>query len=142
MRRTNSTQMKRIEQIAAVLSFIGILMKLFLISDGAIVLGISLTVLATIYYPIGLFYFNSIPIGKIFKKESYAELTFMRGLGTFGGGLIFSILAIGSLFKLLQLPGAGAMLAIGLSAGSLLFVAALIKYFMNRVSSFHRNMLV
>ncbi|MEP4534727.1 MAG: hypothetical protein ABJ004_16670 [Cyclobacteriaceae bacterium] len=134
--------MKRIEQIAAVFTFIGILMKLLLIPGGAIVLGISLTVLATIYYPIGFFYFNSIPKGKIFKKESYAGLTFTRGLGTFGGGLIFSILAIGSLFKLLQLPGAAAMLTIGLTAGSLFFIVTLIKYFMNRVSSFHRNMLV
>ena len=134
--------MKRIEQIAAVLTIIGILMKLLLISGGAIVLGISLTVLATIYYPIGFFYFNSIPFGKIFKKESYKEMTFMRGLGTFGGGLIFSILTIGMLFKLLQLPGAGVMLTIGLTAGTLFFVVTLVKYFINRDSSFHKNMII
>jgi len=134
--------MKRIEQIVAALTAIGILMKLLLISGGAIVLGISLTVLATIYYPIGFFFFNSIPIGKIFKKKSYTGLTFMRGLGTFGGGLIFSILIIGGLFKLLQLPGAGAMLTIGLTAGTLFFIVTLVKYFMNRGSSFLRSMVV
>jgi hypothetical protein len=61
--------MKRIEQIAAVLTVIGILMKLFLISGGAIVLGISLTLLATIYYPIGFFYFNSVPIEEFSRKK-------------------------------------------------------------------------
>jgi len=66
----------------------------------------------------------------------------MRGLGTFGGGLIFSILTIGMLFKLLQLPGAGVMLTIGLTAGTLFFVVTLVKYFINRDSSFHKNMII
>ena len=134
--------MKRIEQITVFLSIIGILMKALLIAGGDTVLGVSLTVLAIIYYPIGFFFFNSIPSGKIFKKESYAGLTFTRGLGTFGGGLIFSILTIGCLFKLLQLPGAAAMLTIGLTAGMLFLIVSSIKYLVNRDSSLLRNMLL
>jgi hypothetical protein len=134
--------MKRIEQIAAVFTAIGILMKVLLISGGAMVIGVSLTVLAVIYYPYGFLYFNSIPINKAFKKESYKGMTFLRGFGTFGGGLIFSILSVGTLFKLLQLPGAAVMLSIGLTAGTLFLVATFVKYLMNRDRSFLRKMLI
>lgn len=134
--------MKRIEQIAAVLTAIGILMKLFLISGGAIVFGISLTLLATIYYPLGFFYFNSVPIDGIFKKETYKKITITRGIGSFGGGLIFSILCIGILFKLLQLPGAGVMLTTGFKIGILFLVITLIKYLKNRESTFLKIMAI
>lgn len=133
--------MKRIEQITAALGVIGILMKLLLISGGDAVLGIALSFVALIYYPLGFFYFNSIPISKIFKKESYKNMTFAKGAAALGGGLIFAMLLIGILYKLLQFPGAEFMLTIGLKAGTLFLVVLLISYFMNRESLFLKKML-
>jgi len=117
-------------------------MKLFNVTGGDSVLGISLTTLALLYYPIGFFYFNSIPIGKIFKKKAYKGLTVLRGIGSFGGGLIFSILCIGILFKLLQLPGAKFMLSTGSALGLLFLIIILIKYLMNKESAFLKSMAI
>ncbi|WP_425392188.1 hypothetical protein [Ekhidna sp.] len=134
--------MKKIELIAAAITAIGILMMLLLMPGGSMILGISMTALAILYYPIGFFYFNSIPMREIFKKESYKGITLVRGLGAFGGGMIFSILAIGSLFKLLQLPGSGLMLTVGLTAGVFYLIIILIKYFSQGGSRFLKNMIV
>jgi len=132
--------MKKIEQITVALAILGVVMKLLLLPGNAAFIGISLPILATIYFPLGFFYFNSIPIGKIFRKSSYNGISVPRGFGTFGAGLIFSILSTGILFKLLQLPGTGNMLTIGLTGGILLFFVILAKYYTNRDSSFYRSM--
>ncbi len=134
--------MKRIEQIVVATAVIGVIMKLLLLSEGSTVLGISLSVLAILYYPLGFFYFNGIPIHKIFKKKSYEGMTVFSGIGTFGGGLIFCILSIGILFKLLQLPGARVMLIAGLLPGILFLAVSLFLYFKNRESSFLKSMVI
>lgn len=134
--------MKRIEQIAVAFIVIGILMKILLIQGGSAVVGISLTFLACIYYPLGIFYFNAIPPNKIFKKESYDKLTAFRGIGTFGGGLIFSILLVAILFKLLQLPGSRVMFIVGLGAGALFMVIVLFNFLRNRDSHFLKVMVI
>lgn len=134
--------MKRIEQLALGLSVLAILMKLALISGGDELLGISLTSLAVLYYPLGIFYFNDIPIGKIFNRDAYKAIKFSRRIGTVGGGIIFSILTVGMLFKFLQLPGAGEIQSIGLTGGGLFLILVLIKYLGNRENVFYKNMVV
>ncbi|MEQ9217848.1 MAG: hypothetical protein RLO17_07400 [Cyclobacteriaceae bacterium] len=79
---------------------------------------------------------------KIFKRDSYEELSVLRLVGAFGGGVIFSILSVGMLFKLLQLPGSDVMLIVGLYSGSLFLLIILIKLFMNRETTFYRDMVV
>lgn len=103
--------------------------------------GISLTVLAAIYYPLGFFYFNSISIGGVFKIQSYKGISLTRGIGTFGAGLTFSILAIGVLFRLLMLPGAGEMIIIGLTTGILLVIVASVKFWRNNKSELLKGIL-
>ncbi|MEQ9097489.1 MAG: hypothetical protein RJQ09_11625 [Cyclobacteriaceae bacterium] len=134
--------MKRIEQATVGMSIIGVLMKLFLFEEGNTVLGLSLTFLAIIYYPLGFFYFNSVPIAKIFDRKSYKEITILKGIGAFGAGVIFAILCVGVLFKLLQLPGASEMLIIGLTSGAILFVVILFKYRINKNSRYSRKILI
>lgn len=124
------------------MSIIGVLMKLFLFEEGNTVLGLSLTFLAIIYYPLGFFYFNSVPIAKIFDRKSYKEITILKGIGAFGAGVIFAILCVGVLFKLLQLPGASEMLIIGLTSGAILFVVILFKYRINKNSRYSRKILI
>ena len=134
--------MKRIEFITAFLIVLGIGMKLLLIPGGSVILGISLTVLACLYYPAGIFYFNNIHLTGIFKKKSYKELSFLRVTGAVAGGLIFSILCVGMLFKLLQLPGSRPMLIAGLCAGCLFLLIILIRFLINRGNTFYRDMVV
>ncbi len=136
--------MKRIEPLLAALVVIGLLMKFFLVPGGTEIMVISLIVLACMYYPVGFFYFNSIGISKIFKRESYSGLSVFQGMGAFVGGLIFSILLVGILFKLIQLPGSRPMLITGLVAGGpFLLIIIIVKYFFStRESSFYRNMII
>ncbi|MBV6643604.1 MAG: hypothetical protein KI791_22990 [Cyclobacteriaceae bacterium] len=134
--------MKRLEIISASLAILGVTMMLLLIPGGSVLLGISFTILACIYYLFGTFFFNKIPVNRIFKKASYEKIPVLRLVGAFGGGAIFSILSVGMLFKLLQLPGAGIMLGVGLIPGSILCLVVLIKFLIKRETPFYRGMLV
>ena len=119
--------MKKIEQFLAALAIVGLVMRLIPMSGGAEIIGISLSLLALLYYPLGFFYFNSIKLSKVFKSESYKGITFFRGFGSFLAGLLFSIIAIGSIFKLLLLPGANEMLLIGFWSTSLFLMVILFQ---------------
>ena len=66
----------------------------------------------------------------------------MRVTGAVAGGLIFSILCVGMLFKLLQLPGSRPMLIAGLCAGCLFLLIILIRFLINRGNTFYRDMVV
>lgn len=103
-------------------------------------MGISLTILAVIYYPLGFFFFNFVKPKEVFSSASYKKVTFSRGLGTIGGGLIYAILIIGILFKILQLPGSGPMLMVGTISTLIFLVVVLIKFIRNR-SNFLLSML-
>ncbi len=134
--------MKRLEIILAFLAILGVTMMLLLIPGGSVLLSISLSILACIYNPLGIFYFNKIPIRRMFKKEYYEGISVLRLVGAAAGGIVLSILSVGMLFKLLQLPGSGVMLTVGLIPGSILFLVVLIKFFINTSATFYRNMLV
>lgn len=122
------------------MAIIGILLKIFLVTGGTLFIGLSLSALACIYYPLGFFFFNSIKATKIFKKEAYKGMSILRGIGSVFVGLILSITLVGILFKILDLEGSGFMLLTGLSCMSVCVSVLLIKYFRNRKVVFYRNM--
>ena len=133
--------MRRTEQIFVAMVLIGLIMKLVLIPNVTIVVIVALTILAIIYYPFGLFLFNSIRLKKIFKRTSYQGISVLKGIGSFGAGLILSILATGALFKLLYLPGSNVMLGVGLSGSLILLITTAIKYISTK-SKFYKNLIV
>lgn len=134
--------MKPLEIVSASLAILGVTMMLLLISGGSVLLSISLTILACIYNPLGIFYFNKIPIRRMFKKEYYEGISVLRLVGATSGGIVLSIISVGMLFKLLQLPGSGIMLTVGLIPGSILCLVVLIKFLIKREITFYREMLV
>lgn len=134
--------MKRLEIISASLAILGVTMMLLLIPGGSVLLVISLSILAFIYNLFGIFYFNRIPIRRMFKKEYYEGISVLRLVGATGGGIVLSILSVGMLFKLLQLPGSGVLLIVGLIPGSILCLVVLIKFLIKRETPFYRGMLV
>lgn len=121
--------MRKIELFLAGLALLGLTFKLLLLSGGTAILGLTLSGLGILYYPFGFFYFNSIKINKIFKKTSYKDVSVLRGIGTFGAGITFSILTTGILFKLADLQGSGVMLSVGITTGLILLIVTTIRYF-------------
>ncbi len=91
--------MKRLEIISAFLVILGTALMLLLISGGSILLSISLSILACIYNPLGMFYFNKIPIRRMFKKEYYEGISVLRLVGAAAGGIVLSILSVGMLVQ-------------------------------------------
>jgi hypothetical protein len=123
-------------------ALLGILMRIFLIPGGGFIIGISLSTLAILYYPLGIFSLNAIPIHKVFKKQTYKELTATRIIGTVLGGIVFSILIVGIMFRMLIIPGDYFMLGTGLSAGLIFLIVFLILYLKKRENQFLRTMMI
>jgi len=121
---------------------VALLFKSILVSGGDVLLSLGLSLLAILYYPLGLFVFNSIKARTIFKREAYKGITFLRGFGAVAAGIVFSILISGIQFKFLLLPGAGVMLGVGLAACGVLLVILLIKYILKNTLKFYKQMLV
>ena len=134
--------MKKIEINLLLFTLLGVLLTAFDISSGTIIIALSITIIASIYYPLGFFFFNTIKFNGIFKKKSYRGISFLKGFGTFSSGLLFSIISIGVMFKLLYLPGASEMLIIGLISTGLLLVALLIKYASNKQNDLVKNLII
>lgn len=132
--------MKPIELFLISVFLTGVILKLLLIPFSDYFIVVSMIILAMLYYPLGIFLYNSVGPNKIFKKSSYRSLSANRILASIGIGLALSIVNIGLLFKLYQLPGFNFILTFGL----ILSVVALVVLVLKRrylISIFHKNMI-
>lgn len=134
--------MKRIEIWLLAITISAFILKVFSVAGADALMGISLSATAMAYYPFGLFIINSIPLKKVFKRESYRGISFLRGFGSVVTGISLSIVIVGIMFKLLLSPGASVMLSVGLISSALVLSIALYKYLGNFRAMFYRQMLV
>jgi hypothetical protein len=74
----------------------------------------------------------SIPLRNVLQKETYANISLIRVLGTFITGLVFSVTLVGILFKILSWPGASIQMGIGLVGLLIILIITGIKNFKNR----------
>ena len=88
---------------------------------------LSLSSLSVIYMYLGFALFNNIHFRKIFKKETYKEISTKRIIGGVGTGLALSVSVIGILFKFQSWPGASANLIMAIVTLSILAIISLIK---------------
>ncbi len=98
---------------------IGLILLAFLFSamrwpGGGVLLVLSLSALACLYYPLGAFLFNGIRLRHAFNKASYVGLPGSRLLAALGIGMVLSMLVLGMLFKWQFWPGSAIMLGLGL----------------------------
>jgi hypothetical protein len=94
--------MKKLEKILALLFVIAIIFQFNLIVGDSLIMFLSLTTLALIYFPLGFALFNNIPLKKVFKKESYMGLSSLQIISTIFLGIGFSEICIGIESKLLH----------------------------------------
>lgn len=134
--------MKKLEISTLIILIIALIFKLMQYPGGDVLIGLGLSLLAMVYYPLGFFVFNSIRLRKILKRESYKGITFWRGFGAVATGIAFSILIMGIVFKLLLFPGASVMLGVGLVTTGISLIVTFIKYISNKESTFYKRMLI
>lgn len=110
------------------ISIISLALMLMTFHDAEYALGISLTVIAIIYFPLGYWHINGIGVTKFFRKAAYQKISSGNGIITFLVGFVLSMLVVGCTLKVLQLPGYGILLYIGHFAALLFFILLAIIY--------------
>jgi hypothetical protein len=106
--------MKILEKILALGIAIALIMKFSLIPGGDTFILWTMLTLACLYYPLGFLFLNQVRLRHIFKKDAYRNVTTARIILAVVTGIGLSSIVVGSLFKLLTLPGADNMLFMGL----------------------------
>ncbi|MDW3193622.1 MAG: hypothetical protein R8G66_14720 [Cytophagales bacterium] len=122
----------RTEFTLGAVAIVSLIFMLMTFHDAEYALGLSLTILSIIYFPLGFWHINGIGLSKVFKREAYREISPGHGFVTFVAGFILSLLSSGCMFKVLQLPGYGVLLYNGQIAALILFVLGLISYLVQK----------
>jgi len=130
--------MRRTELIFATLSIIALGLDLLLIPGGGVLTVLTLSTLSMIYFYLGFALFNDIRLRKIFKKDSYKEISSLRILGAVGAGLALSMTTIGLMFKFQSWPGADFNLGAGLLGLLIVTIIGLTKYSKNKSDYYPR----
>lgn len=130
--------MKKAEIIIVTLSIIALAMNLLLAPGGGVLTVLALSTLSIIYFYLGFALFNDIRLRKIFKKDSYKEISSSRILGAVGAGITLSMTTIGLMFKFQSWPGADLNLGVGLFGLLIVTIIGLTKYFKNKSDYYTR----
>jgi hypothetical protein len=126
--------MKRAEYLLAILSIIALGLNLFFIPGSGFLTVFSLLMLSMLYCYLSFALFNDIRLRKIFKRNSYIDVSSLRILGAVCAGLTLSTTTIGLMFKFQSLPGAHFLLGAGLFGLLIVTFVGLIKYAKNKSS--------
>jgi hypothetical protein len=119
--------MKKAEIILIGIAVLALIMKMFHLPASGILTVLSLSSLSVIYAYFGFALFNNIRFRRIFKKETYKEISTKRIIGGVGVGIVLSISAIGILFKFQSWPGASMNLIVGIVGLTIVTIIFLIK---------------
>lgn len=130
--------MKKAEIIIATLSIIALGLNLLLIPGGGVLTVLTLSTLSMIYFYLGFALFNDIKLRRIFKKDSYKEISSLRILGAVGAGFALSMTTIGFMFKFQSWPGADFNLGAGLVGLLIVTIIGAIKYSKNKSNYYIR----
>ena len=120
--------MKKLERIAGIIFVIAFTMKMNLIFGSSILILLSLSIIACIYYPLGFAFFNNLRFKDILKKESYIGISSQHIARAVSVGLALSAICVGIIFKLLQWKGANSILIVGLTATLVALIISLYQY--------------
>lgn len=132
--------MKNLERILAALIILALIFKYFLIPFGGVIITVSLTFLALLYYPVGVWLFNGVGFRQMFRKSSYKGLSAWRILGSVVVGFTLSVLSLAILFKVQLWPGSETMLLVGVTSSAVVLVVSLIRYF-DKKELFYRRII-
>lgn len=137
MRHYNNTpfkisSMNKTENIIAIIAIIALGLKLIFIEGSGLLTVITFMLLSIIYFYFGFALFNNIKLRKIFKKNSYNEVSSLRILGAVGSGAALSMTTLGIMYKFQSWEGAEIYLGTGLIGLLIIVVIGGLKYSKNK----------
>ena len=125
--------MIKIEKIAGLTVFLGILLKYWLlIAGGSILVTLSLGVLADLYFLFGFALFNQIDFKEIFKSKSYTEINKHKIISSIIISIGFAMILVGAIFKFNHWPGSTLLLVFGTLISLISAVAFIFSYFKSK----------
>lgn len=127
--------MKKVEQILVIISILSFFMSL-LLDRGAMIVVLLLLSLASIYFYLSFALFNDIRFRRIFKSDSYKDVSGTRILGTIILGIFLSLTIIGLIFKFMNLTGAAFNLYGGLAGLLIATIVTAIFYLKSKSGYF------
>ena len=134
--------MKRLElYIFPSILVIGILFYLLGYPFSSMITITSLFGLSCLYFYFGFALFNNISFRKIFKKESYKDISTWRIIGAICTGISVSIVLLGIMFKIFRWPFANQLLIIGVAFLNVIFVIGFVKIIKEK-RLFYKRLLV
>jgi hypothetical protein len=119
--------MKKLEIIFICLAALGLTFKVLHFPGSGVLTVLSLSLISSLYFYVGFALFNNIGFRKLFKKESYQNISSNRVVGGVATGMALSIAALGIQFKLQSWPGARVMLIFGFSSSVVITLVSLLK---------------
>lgn len=117
---------------------IALAMNIFRIKGGAMLLVLSSSVLAMVYFYASVFILNNIPINKGFKKESYVNFSTLRVISSISTGIALAILIVGILFTYMRWPGGKIQLIVGIALSSIILIIGIVKFFKKKEPFYKR----
>ena len=120
--------MKTTELILVLLAFTTAILHLLHIPYSGYALALSLLALSFFYYALGFAFFNEIEYKAIFRKKNYQKIKTHHILFAIANGWILSIILIGVMFKLENLPYAGYILSVGFIVTTVFILLSIILY--------------
>jgi len=113
--------------IFPIIAIIGILIYFFDWPYGNELIILSLFGLSCLYFYFGFALFNTISFRRIFKKESYSNISALRIIGAIAAGFSISIVLLGVLFKIFRWPFGNQLLIIGVNFLNVVFIIGFVK---------------
>ena len=134
--------MRMAEKIFVVFFVMGFVLKLLHLEGAGLLIGLSITLLALLYFFLGLLLFNAISFRQVFKGNAFKGISAIRILGSIGVGIILALSILGVMFSILHLEGAGFMLTFGLVSTLIVSLILIFKYLTQGSDSFYKNMIM
>ncbi len=133
--------MKKLEIALTAIAFIGIMLVLFRIPGGAFLLILSFGVISMFYCYLGFAIYNGIGFRRMFKKESYSEISTGRIVGAILLGVATSITTVGILFRMMSWPGTVVFLNLGVFGLLIALIVALVKLLTTK-SDYYKSVII
>lgn len=119
--------MKIVEKIIIVLVVFSLIMKINIMHGGGLLLVISLSTLACIYFPLGIMLFNAISLKDAINREAYKEVTRLKMFLSIVLGMGMAAICMGIMFKMLQWPLPNINLIAGITLLLIVLLIAVIR---------------
>lgn len=120
--------MNKAELLLLILLINGLFLHLMMIPGGTILLSLSNLMLCLYYILFGFAIFNNIPLKKVFKKESYSEITSNKIILSVITGIVLSLITWTMMFLFLNWPGVFILFFISIISLVLLAIGLFIGY--------------